>query len=150
MHNFMVEFILGYIITSYTICFCFMVQEMALHSLYLVKSARYTRVPGIEFNNKQCTRSFCSNRPLPTSTGQANYVPSTSIRLFASKPCAKQYWMRGGIVLRSTFCMACLLQPAKRRCMHCRELGVHNAKYCRNTPRYRHCGLPHETLGCPS
>ena len=91
-----------------------------------------------------------SNQPLSSLNGGTDWAPSTSIRLFASKVLCDTILKEGGTVVGFTFRPARAFQPAKRRCMRCGQLGVHSAKYCRNTPRCRHCGLPHETSGCPS
>ena len=95
-------------------------------------------------------RAPASNQPSSPLIGGADWVPSTSVRLFASQKLCETILNAGGTVLGFTFRPARLFQPAKRRCMRCGQLGVHSAKFCRNTPRCRHCGLPHETSGCPS
>ena len=116
-----------------------------------------TRWPALPAEDLQDIRVVRLNRRVPAShqpssstNGGTKWVPSTSIRLFASKVLCETILNAGGTVLGFTFRPARLFQPAKRRCMRCGQLGVHSAKYCRNTPRCRHCGLPHETSGCPS
>ena len=116
-----------------------------------------TRWPALPAEDLQDIRVVRLNRRVPASNqpssslnGGTDWAPSTSIRLFASKVLCETILKEGGTVVGFTFRPARAFQPAKRRCMRCGQLGVHSAKYCRNTPRCRHCGLPHETLGCPS
>ena len=116
-----------------------------------------TRWPALPAEDLQDIRVVRLNRRVPASNqpssslnGGTDWAPSTSIRLFASKVLCETILKEGGTVVGFTFRPARAFQPAKRRCMRCGQLGVHSAKYCRNTPRCRHCGLPHETSGCPS
>ena len=90
------------------------------------------------------------NQSSKSANGVANWIPSTSVRIFATKALCEAILNAGGTVLGFAFREARPFQPAKRRCMRCGELGVHSAQYYRNTPRCRHCGLAHETRGCPT
>ena len=90
------------------------------------------------------------NRASSSQNDGSDWVPSTSVRLFASKKLCDEILNAGGTVLGFSFHKARPYQPALRKCMRCGQTGTHSAKYCRNVPRCRHCGLSHETSGCPS
>ena len=90
------------------------------------------------------------NRASSSQNDGSDWVPSTSVRLLASKKLCDEILNAGGTVLGFSFHKARPYQPALRKCMRCGQTGTHSAKYCRNVPRCRHCGLSHETSGCPS
>ena len=90
------------------------------------------------------------NQSASIANGGSNWIPSTSVRVFAPKALCEAILNNGGTVLGFAFREARPFQPAKRRCMRCGELGVYSAQYFRNTSRCRHCGLAHETRGCPT
>ena len=90
------------------------------------------------------------NRASSSQNEGSDWVPSTSVRLIASKKLCDEILNAGGTVLGFSFHKARPYQPALRKCMRCGQTGTHSAKYCRNVPCCRHCGLSHETSGCPS
>ena len=126
-----------------------MQQELATHA-----AQRWPALAKEELSNIRVERLHRrvkdNNGPSSSTNRSPNWAPSTSIRLFGSQALCDAILEAGGTVLGFSFHKARPFQPATRRCMRCGHLGTHNAQYCRNPPRCRHCGRAHETLKCPS
>ena len=130
-----------------------MTQELAAGA-----AQRWPAVTPEELRNIRVERL---NRRLNENNGQSNgqanegkgpgkWVPSTSVRLHASRAVCEAILQDGGAVVGYAFHPARPYEPMKRRCFRCGQVGVHSAKFCRNTPRCRICGKEHETTSCPT
>ena len=95
-------------------------------------------------------RAKADNGPSDARNDHKKWVPSASVRLHASRVLCEAILRDGGAVLGYTFHAARPFVPTTRRCLRCGQVGVHSAKFCRNTPRCRLCGREHETISCPS
>ena len=69
-----------------------------------------------------------SNQSLSSANGGSHWVPSTSVRLFATKALCEAILNEGGTVLGSAFHEARHFKLATWRCMRCGQMGIHSAK----------------------
>ena len=83
------------------------------------------------------------------SRSRSQWLPSASVRVFASAALCTAILEEGGAVVGYSFRPARPYERAPIRCYQCGEMGFHVRKYCRNKPRCRHCGKGHETSTCP-
>ena len=91
----------------------------------------------------------------PVGSGQdsrprAQWLPSATVRVFASIALCTAILEEGGAVVGYYFRPARPYERAPLRCYRCGEMGYHVAKFCRNKPRCRRCGKGHETSHCPN
>ena len=82
--------------------------------------------------------------------GPRKWVPSTYVRLHAIWVVCEAILQDGGSVVGYAFHPARPFEPMKRRYFCCGQVGVHSAKFCKNTPQCRICGKEHETTFCPT
>ena len=90
--------------------------------------------------------------PAPAGPGQdsrSQWLPSATVRVFASTAMCQAILDGGGAVVGYSFRPARPFERAPIRCFRCGEMGFHVGKFCRNKPRCRHCGKDHETFSCP-
>ena len=94
--------------------------------------------------------------PAPATAGdgqdsrpRSQWLPSASVRVFASAAFCTAILEEGGVVVGYSFCHARPYERAPIRCYRCGEMGFHVGKYCKNKPHCRHCGKGHETSTCP-
>ena len=92
--------------------------------------------------------------PAPAGDGQdsrprAQWLPSATVRVFASTALCTAILEEGGAVVGYSFRSARPYERAPLRCYRCGEMGYHVGKFCRNKPRCRRCGKGHETSHCP-
>ena len=89
------------------------------------------------------------NGPDALRPGGTQWAPSLSVRVFASRALCDAMLKDGGAVVGFSFHVARPFEPSTRRCLRCGQIGIHTARFCRNTPRCRLCARAHETTSCP-
>lgn len=85
-------------------------------------------------------------RRITTSSGKA-WAPSRTIRVDVSQALGEALLTRGTIVYQFRSLPVRRFTPMTRTCFRCGKEG-HEARFCRSTPRCRHCGRDHETRAC--
>ena len=132
-----------------------MTPDQVVRDLLHGNGDRWKALPGADLDDVRVERL---NRrvPAPATAGdgqdsrpRAQWLPSATVRVFASAALCTAVLKEGGAVVGYSFRPARPYERAPIRCYRCGEMGFHVGKFCRNKPRCRHCGRGHETSGCP-
>ena len=116
-------------------------------ALAVDNASRWRGLKQEDFNSISCERL---NRRVQgeAAAKDADWTPSTAMKVSASKELCDAILADGGAVLDFGWAPARPFQPTQRRCFRCGQLGSHIARFCRNPPRCRSCGGDHETRSC--